>query len=58
MAPFGFAEFLIKRELQPHMITDPLLILAQNYQALLISDCCGRQTWAARSGPKCLTATE
>lgn len=46
------SKFLIKRELQPHMITDPLLILAQNYQALLSSDCCGRQTWAAQSGPR------
>jgi len=52
------SKFLIKRKLQPHMITDPLLILAQNYQALLTSDRCGRQTWAAQSGPKRLTATE
>ena len=40
------------------MITDPLLILAQNYQGLLNSDGCGGQTWAAQSGPKCSTATE
>ena len=52
------SKFLIKRELQPHMITDPLLILAQNYQGLFNSVGCGGQTWAAQSGRKCSTETE